>query len=197
MRWLIQSLQSGHAEVRAGHNTLTINHKNIPSLYLIWVWVLIMSIKYGYTINPISWATATPNGETWFEIRVFQHSKQIVQSKTEHKCTHRPGSIPTGISNSKSHTWIHAGFSHWVTQSHESKTRGFSSTCGSTGTWKYLRVLRILNRNKVLNFKYKYMWHKIILRHGVTPWWLNQPHTSYHQSTLISHSHSHPTWKTL
>jgi hypothetical protein len=50
-------------------------------------------------------------------------------TKAEHKCTCGwPGSIPTGISNSKCYTWIHAGFSHWVTQSCESKTHGFSST---------------------------------------------------------------------
>ena len=61
-------------------------------------------------------------------------------SKGEHECTHRwPGSVPAGISNSKSHTWIRAGFSYRVTQSRESKTRGFSSTCGSTGTWKYYK----------------------------------------------------------
>ena len=65
-------------------------------------------------------------------------------------------------------SWIRAGFSHQVTQSRESKTRGFSSTCGSTGTRKYLQVLRILNTNKVVNFKCKYMWNKIISRHGVT-----------------------------
>jgi hypothetical protein len=39
---------------------------------------------------------------------------------------------------------------------------GFSSTCGSTGTLKYLQVLRILNRNKVVNCKHKYMWNKIL-----------------------------------
>jgi hypothetical protein len=122
------------------------------------------------------------------------------QIKAEHKCTHGwPGSVPMGISNSKCHTWIYVGFSHWVTRSRESKTRGFSSTCGSTGTWKYL-VLRILNINQLVNCKYKYMWNKIILRHCVTPWqnqiWLNWSHPSYHQSTLSSYSHSHPTSKT-
>src|SRR6267154_4512306 len=62
-----------------------------------------------------------------------------------------------GISNSKCYTWIHAGFSHRVTRSHESKTRGFSSTCGSTGTWKYLQVLSILNRIKLVNCKHQYV----------------------------------------
>ena len=79
-------------------------------------------------------------------------------------------------------TWIRAGFSHWVTWSRESKTRGFSSTCGSTGTWKYVQVLSILNRNKVVNCQHKYMWNKILLRHCVTLWrnqiWLNQPRAS-------------------
>ena len=33
--------------------------------------------------------------------------------KGEHECTHRlPGSVPTGISNSKYHTWICVGVSH-------------------------------------------------------------------------------------
>ena len=59
----------------------------------------------------------------------------FISLKAEHKCTRRwPGSIPTGISNSKCHTWICVGYSHQVTQSHESKTHGFLSTCGSTGT---------------------------------------------------------------
>src|SRR5882762_4756049 len=62
-----------------------------------------------------------------------------------------------GISNSKCHTWICAGFSHLVTRSRESKTHGFSSTCGSTGTWKYLQVLSILNRIKLVNCKHQYV----------------------------------------
>src|ERR1700677_450619 len=106
-----------------------------------------------------------------------------------------------GISNSKCHTWIRAGFSHWVTQSCESKTRGFSSTCGFTGTWKYFQVLSILNRNKVVDCKHKYRWNKILLRHHVT-----RDGTKYgsigHALLTInllssSHSHSHPTSKTL
>ena len=100
-------------------------------------------------------------------------------SKAEHECTCGwPRSVPVGISNSKCHTWICVGFSHQVTGSHESKTHRFSSTCGSTGTQKYLQVLSILNRNKVVNCQHKYMWNKILLRHCVTLWqnqiWLNQ-----------------------
>ena len=125
----------------------------------------------------------------WFVIRI----SDIGRFKAEHECTHGwPGSIPMDISHSKCYTWICAGFSHRVTQSCESKTHGFSSTCGSTGTWKYLQVLRILNTNKMVNFKCKYMWHKIILRHGVTPWqnqiWLNRPRASYPSIALSSHS---------
>src|SRR5258705_13598061 len=93
-----------------------------------------------------------------------------------------------GISNSKCYTWIRVGFSHQVTQSRESKTHGFLSTCGSTGTWKYLQVLRILNTNKVVNFKCKYMWNKIGLE------W---PRASYHQLLSLTplESHSHPTMR--
>jgi len=110
--------------------------------------------------------------------------------KAEHESTCRwPGSIPMGISNSKCYTWIHAGFSHRVTQICESKTHGFSSTCGSTDTLKYLQVLSILNINKVIICKHKYMWNKILLRHHITLWqnqiWLDRPRTSYHQSTLF------------
>jgi len=99
--------------------------------------------------------------------------------KAEHECTRGwPRSVPAGISNSKCYTWICVGFSHHVTRSRESKTHGFSSTCGSTGTWKYLQVLSILNRNKVVNCQHKYMWNKILLRHCVTLWqnqiWLNR-----------------------
>ena len=47
---------------------------------------------------------------------------------------------------------------------------------------KYLQVLSILNRNKVVNCQHEYMWNKILWRHCVTLWWnqiwLNQPHTS-------------------
>jgi hypothetical protein len=65
--------------------------------------------------------------------------------KAGHECTRELlGSVPTSISNFKCHTWICAGFSHRVTPIRESKTREFSSTCGSTGTCKYLRVLRAL-----------------------------------------------------
>jgi hypothetical protein len=142
----------------------------------------------------------------WHITPVVNESKDLMKSllspKAEHKCTCGwPGSVPMGISNSKCYTWISAGFSHWVTWNHESKTCGFSSTCGSTGTWKYLQVLRILNRNKLFNCKYKCMWNKIFLRHGVTLWWnqiwLDWLSISYQQSALSSHLHSHPTSKTL
>ena len=68
--------------------------------------------------------------------------------KAQHKCTCRwPRSVPVGTSNSKCYTWICVAFSHQVTWSCKSTTHGFSSTCGSTGTWKYLQTLRILNTN--------------------------------------------------
>ena len=80
----------------------------------------------------------------WMSLMVF------VRIKAEHECTCGwPGSVPMGISNSKCHTQICVGFSHWMTQSHGAKTHRFLSTCGSTGTWKYLQVLRVLNRNKI------------------------------------------------
>jgi len=85
--------------------------------------------------------------------------------KAEHECTRGwPGSIPMGISNSKCHTWICAGFSHRVTRSRESKTHGFSSTCGSTGTWKYWRVLRVLQlfaEHRMRNFPISDRFHEI------------------------------------
>ena len=107
----------------------------------------------------------------------------IFGSKAEHECTCGwPRSVPVGISNSKCHTWIHAGFSHKVTWSCKSKTCGFLGTCGSTGTQKYLQVLSILNRDKVVKCQHKYMWNKILLRHCVTLWqnqiWLDRPCTS-------------------
>jgi len=121
---------------------------------------------------------------------VYHGISLFIANKGEHECTRGwPGSVPAGISNSKCYTWIHAGFSHRVTRSRESKTHGFSSTCGSTGTWKYLQVLSILNRNKVGNCKHKYMWNKILLRHCVTLWWnqtwLDQPRASYCPSALF------------
>ena len=97
-----------------------------------------------------------------FLFNLFSYLYKI-HNKGEHECTRgRPGSVPTGISNSKCHTWIRTGFSHRVTWSCGSKTHRFSSTCGSTGTWKYLWVLRILKVNTVVNCKYKYMWNKIL-----------------------------------
>ena len=82
--------------------------------------------------------------------------------------------------------------SMWVSATRwfcKSKTCRFLSTCGSTGTWEYLQVLSILNRNKVVNCQHKYMWNKILLRHCVTLWrnqiWLNQLRASYRQSTLF------------
>ena len=70
--------------------------------------------------------------------------------RAEHECTCGwPGSVPTGISNSKCYTWIRAGFSHRVTRSRKSKTHRFSSTHGSTGIWEYLQVLMVLNINNV------------------------------------------------
>jgi len=80
----------------------------------------------------------------WMSLMVF------VRIKAEHECTHGwPRSVPMGMSNSKCHTWICVGFSHWMTQSCGAKTHGFSSACGSTDTWKYLQVLRVLNWNKI------------------------------------------------
>ena len=62
---------------------------------------------------------------------------KLEQNKAEHECTRGwPGSVPTGISNSKCYTWIRAGFSHRVTRSHKSKLMGS-------------QVLVVLNRNKV------------------------------------------------
>ena len=79
---------------------------------------------------------------------VSHMTKPNMAHKAEHECTHGwPRSIPTGISNSKCYTWICVGFSHQATWSCGPKTHGFSSTGGSTCTWKYLQVLRILNSN--------------------------------------------------
>jgi len=146
-----------------------------------------------------------PDPHTVNYVSLYCHSNTFKQSvsgcialiKAEHECTHgRPRSVPAGISNSKCYTWIRADSSHRVTRSRESKTHGFSSTCGSTGTWKYLQVLRILNTNNIVNFKCKYMWNKIILRHGVTPWrnqiWLDRPCASYYQSLSLTPSESLP-----
>ena len=78
--------------------------------------------------------------------------------KAGHECTRElSGSVPMSISNFKCHTQIRAGFSHWVIQICKSKTHGFLSTCGSTGTWKYLQVLSILNINKLVNCKHQYV----------------------------------------
>jgi hypothetical protein len=122
-----------------------------------------------------------------------------IKPRLTRTCHAKQWPTPPSISNSKCYTWIYAGFSHCVTQSCESKTHRFPSTCGSTGTWKYLWVLKILNRNKVVNCKYKYMWNQIISRHGVTLWqnqiWHDQPCTSYHQHALSSHLHSIPFQK--
>ena len=120
-------------------------------------------------------------GNCWSSGSVWVNLDTIyLCGKAEHECTRGwPRSVPVGISNSECYTWIRAGFSHRVTWSCESKTHGFSSTCGSTGTWKYLQVLRILKRNKVVNCKHKYMWNKILQRYSVTPWqnqiWLDRP----------------------
>ena len=93
------------------------------------------------------------------------------------------------ISNSKCYTWICAGFSHQVTWSCETKTHRFSSTCGSTGTWKYLQVLSILNRNKVVNCQHKYMWNKIhtfkMLCHTDRTKYGSISCTLHHQSALF------------
>jgi len=134
------------------------------------------------------WLTPEELAPILQEQQEFLNSLDSMGYKAEHECTCGwPGSIPTGISISKYHTWICVGFSHRVTRSHESKTHGFSSTHGSTGTWKYLQVLIVLNKNKVylnkIYCKYKYMRNRIILRHSVTPWrnqiWLSVARISW------------------
>ena len=96
-------------------------------------------------------------------------------------------SVPTGISNSKRYICIHVGFNHRVTRSRESKTHGFSSTCGSTGTWKYLQVLRILNRIKLVSCKHQYVEQNTFktLCHTVTEPNMARSRTFYHQSALF------------
>jgi len=115
----------------------------------------------------------------------------VEADKAEHECTRGwPGSIPMGISNSECYLpgSMQVSATGWL-RSHESKTRRFSSTCGSTGTWKYLQILSILNRNEELNCKHKYYVEQILLRHqSHCDWnqiWLDQPRASYHQSTLF------------
>ena len=101
----------------------------------------------GFTYEPLTriQGYVSPKRADYFiwELGVFEEGSKVVLGdnlvlaritgivgvKAEHECTRGwPRSIPTGISISKYHTWICVGFSHWVTRSRESKTRGFSST---------------------------------------------------------------------
>ena len=63
----------------------------------------------------------------------------------------------------------------------------FSSTCGSTGTWKYLQVLSILNRIKLVNCKHQYVEQNTFktLCHTVTEPNMARSRTFYHQSALF------------
>ena len=70
--------------------------------------------------------------------------------------THRwPGSIPMGISISTCLIWIHVGF-HWVTQSHKSKTHGFSSPLMRTWTRCFKKINQRHKKSLSACFK-KYM----------------------------------------